>query len=87
MQDYEPPADLGEASAPAKKAKKDPNAPKRGKSAYIFFCDKIRAELKEQNPEAKTSDLMKLMGEKWKTLGPSFRLSSHLGECASNQGY
>ena len=31
------------------KEKKDPNAPKRAKSSYFIFCDKIRAKLKARS--------------------------------------
>jgi hypothetical protein len=37
------------------KKKKDPDAPKRGLSAYMFFCNAKRAEVKEANPGARGS--------------------------------
>jgi hypothetical protein len=36
----------------AKRSKKDPNAPKRGLSAYMFFSQANRNKVKEENPEA-----------------------------------
>jgi hypothetical protein len=42
-------ADKGEKPT---KAKKDPNAPKRPLSAYMFFSQDQRATVKEENPEA-----------------------------------
>lgn len=35
-----------------RKAKKDPAAPKRGLSAYMFFSQDQRATVKEESPEA-----------------------------------
>jgi hypothetical protein len=35
-----------------KRSKKDPSAPKRGLSAYMFFSQASRAQIKEDNPEA-----------------------------------
>ena len=35
------------SSAENGRKKKDPNAPKRGKSAYLFFCDDNRNEVKQ----------------------------------------
>jgi hypothetical protein len=35
-----------------KKGKKDPNAPKRGLSAYMFFSQDQRATIKAENPDA-----------------------------------
>ena len=50
---------------PKKKAKKvkDPNAPKRGKNAYMFFTDVTRSTL-----EGSVSEKAKEMGKMWKEL-------------------
>jgi hypothetical protein len=45
---------LGKAKK-SKKEVKDPNAPKRAKSAYIFFCADKRSAIAENNPEMKAS--------------------------------
>lgn len=47
---------------------KDPNAPKRPRSAYIFFCNDKRAEIKEKNPDMKMPDIARKLGEMWKGL-------------------
>ena len=52
----------------AKKTKKlkDKNAPKRGKSAYIFFCGKMRAQAKENlGGEATLGEVGKELGRLW----------------------
>ena len=36
----------------AKRTKKDPSSPKRGLSAYMFFSQATRAQVKEENPDA-----------------------------------
>jgi hypothetical protein len=36
----------------SKKGKKDPNAPKRGLSAFMLFSQDKRASVKEENPDA-----------------------------------
>jgi hypothetical protein len=49
------------------KKKKDPNAPKRGMSGYMFFCKANRAAVKEGLPETATlGEIGKAMGLKWK---------------------
>lgn len=53
---------------PKKRRKKDPNAPTKAKSAYLFFQDAKRAEMREANPDAKFGDISKLLGERWKAL-------------------
>ena len=51
-----------------KKDKKDKSAPKKPKTSYIFFCQKIRSEIKEENPEINTREIMREMGRRWKDL-------------------
>ena len=60
------------AAAPAPKVKMVPmldgQKVKRPQSSYLLYCASVRAELKEANPEAKVTDLAKLMGANWKEL-------------------
>ena len=60
------------AMAPAKKGRKtsdkDPNSPKRGKSAYIFFCAAMRPQVKEELGEEGRSLIMAELGKRWKEL-------------------
>ena len=46
-----------------KKKKKDPNAPKNGKSAYLCFCGATRPQLKEAGVTGK--DIMVKLGVMW----------------------
>ena len=55
-------------STKAPKKKKDPNAPKKGATAYTIFCNERRAELKEENPDATFSEMSKLLGAEWKAM-------------------
>ena len=50
------------------KKKKDPNAPKRAKSAYFIFCEDKRPEIKSKYPDLKMTDVSKKLGEAWKEL-------------------
>ncbi|KDE02271.1 non-histone chromosomal protein 6 [Microbotryum lychnidis-dioicae p1A1 Lamole] len=50
------------------KAKKDPNAPKRPLSAYMYFSQENRNTVKDDNPDASFGDLGKLLGAKWKDM-------------------
>ena len=60
------------AMAPSKKTRKtsdkDPNAPKRGKTAYIFFCTAMRPQVKEDLGEEGKSSIMAELGKRWKEL-------------------
>lgn len=49
-----------------KKLKRDPDAPKGAKNAYLFFCADNRDEVKEENPSLNTKDISKKLGEMWK---------------------
>ena len=46
---------------------KDPTKPKRARGAYIFFSSdkKVREQIKKDNPEASSSEIMSLLGSKW----------------------
>ena len=46
-----------------KKKEKDPNAPKRAKSGYLFFCAAMRPQLKEAGVPGK--DVMSKIGVMW----------------------
>ena len=55
---------------------KDPNAPKRGKSAYLFFCSNFRDEVKkEMGEDSKATDVTRQLGSKWNTLKSSSKAS------------
>lgn len=53
-----------------KKSKKvvDPNKPKQTPSAYLLFAKDQMSSLKTQNPTLSQTDVMKLVGSKWKTI-------------------
>jgi hypothetical protein len=50
------------------KAKKDPNAPKKNMSAYMFFANDNRSKIKEKHPGATFGELGKYIGAEWKEL-------------------
>ncbi|KAF1883835.1 hypothetical protein Lal_00038327 [Lupinus albus] len=53
----------------SKKAKKDPNKPKRPPSAFFVFLEEFRKTFKAENPNVKAvSAVGKAGGEKWKSL-------------------
>jgi len=53
------------------KAKKDPNKPKRAKSAYLFFCEATRPAILTKMRKKKTpvtlSEISKRLGGLWST--------------------
>ncbi|KAI4148097.1 MAG: hypothetical protein LQ340_005239 [Diploschistes diacapsis] len=55
------------------KKKKDPNAPKRGLSAYMFFANEQRENVREENPGIAFGQVGKVLGERWKALSPQER--------------
>lgn len=59
------------AAAPRRRTtrrKKDPNAPKRALSAYMFFANENRDIIKSENPDVSFAQVGRLLGEKWKSL-------------------
>ncbi|OGE48135.1 hypothetical protein PENARI_c032G07073 [Penicillium arizonense] len=53
--------------------KKDPNAPKRGLSAYMFFANDNRDKVREENPGISFGQVGKQLGDKWKALSTTER--------------
>eukprot|EP00924_Labyrinthula_sp_SR-Ha-C_P011756 augustus_masked-scaffold_69-processed-gene-0.59-mRNA-1 protein AED:0.05 eAED:0.07 QI:0/-1/0/1/-1/1/1/0/178 len=54
-----------------RKRKKDPNAPKGAKSAYLFFSQDIREEVVEElqkEGDVKPTDIMKRIGARWREM-------------------
>ena len=54
------------SNAGGKRRKKDPTAPKKNSSAYIFFCKKARADVKASHPDMKGTDVTKELGRIWR---------------------
>ncbi|KAK6464098.1 Non-histone chromosomal protein 6 [Scheffersomyces coipomensis] len=48
--------------------KKDPAAPKRSLSAYMFFANENRDIVRAENPGISFGQVGKLLGERWKAL-------------------
>lgn len=48
--------------------KKDPDAPKRSLSAYMFFANENRDIVRAENPGISFGQVGKLLGDKWKQL-------------------
>jgi len=63
---------LVDANIPKKTKKesspKDPNKPKRGKSAYIFYCGDVRSAVKEELGDVKPQEVMRELGARWRAL-------------------
>ena len=74
MENYDPPSDeeLEEMSKKKKKKKKkkiDSDKPKRGKSAYLYFCSEIRPQVKEDlGDDAEARDVTSEIAKRWKQL-------------------
>ncbi|TDH67874.1 hypothetical protein CCR75_005332 [Bremia lactucae] len=65
-EDYVP--DPSFESSKSSRKKKDPNAPKRALSAYFFFCNDIRQQVRDENPNKKITEIATLLAEKWRAL-------------------
>jgi len=78
---YVPSAEFVEAAANVKgkqRRKKDPNAPKRSKSAYLFFCNDVRELVKKENPDFKATETTSELGARWNALKADKSRSSEL---------
>ncbi|ORY14289.1 high mobility group box domain-containing protein [Clohesyomyces aquaticus] len=75
------------AKADGGKKKKDPNAPKRGLSAYMFFANEQRDKVREDNPGIKFGEVGKMLGEKWKALTEKQRAPYEAKAAADKKRY
>jgi hypothetical protein len=66
MKTYVPVNNVGE---PTKKTKKKKSSgPKKGLSAYIFFCKNVRDSIKKEQPTLSTKEITSALGKKWMSL-------------------
>ena len=73
MKGYVPAHDPDGGGKKGKKAKKDPDAPKRNMSAYFLYSIAARPVVKEENPEATFGDIARLISAKFKALSEKER--------------
>jgi len=67
---YTPPEDDGEEEKPKRRGgKKQPKeGPKKGKSAYLYFCQMHRETVKQENPEMKSPQITTELARLWNEL-------------------
>lgn len=56
-----------------KKAKKDPNQPKRNMSAYFLYSIEARPQVKATNPDASFGDIARIISDQFKNLSDKER--------------
>jgi len=69
------------------KKKKDPNAPKRGLSAYMFFANEQRENVRTENPGIAFGQVGKVLGERWKALSDKQRQPYEAKAAADKKRY
>ncbi|KND95283.1 Non-histone chromosomal protein 6, partial [Tolypocladium ophioglossoides CBS 100239] len=70
-----------------KRGKKDPNAPKRGLSAYMFFANEQRENVRQENPGISFGQVGKILGERWKALNDKQRTPYEAKAAADKKRY
>jgi high mobility group protein B1 len=72
IKDYVAPSDdellPSKKGSKKKKSDKDPNAPKKNKTAYIYFCSDKRADAKSELGDVKTTEVTSHLGKMWNEL-------------------
>lgn len=69
---------------PWKRVKKNPNAPKRPMSAFLFFSQDKRRAIKDANPGMRNTEISRVLGGMWKRAAPEER-SPHIEREASER--
>ncbi|ROW16260.1 hypothetical protein VPNG_01811 [Cytospora leucostoma] len=70
-----------------RRVKKDPNAPKRGLSAYMFFANEQRQSVRDDNPDVTFGQVGKILGERWKALNEKQRAPYDAKAAADKKRY
>jgi hypothetical protein len=53
---------------------KDKNKPKGARSGYLFFQEKVRADILQKNPDIKSTEIMVEAGKLWKELSEEAKI-------------
>lgn len=56
-----------------KRQKKDPNAPKRAMSAFMFYSQENRTHIQDTHPGVTFGEIGRILGEQWKKLNEDDR--------------
>ncbi|CAJ1932916.1 unnamed protein product [Cylindrotheca closterium] len=64
----------GPWQVPSKRVRKDPSAPKRSMSAFLYFALIERPKIKEKNPDMANTDVSRLLGELWRAASKEEKL-------------
>lgn len=67
--------------------KKDENAPKRALSAYMFFANANREQIRTDNPDISFGEVGRLLGQKWKELSDSEKAPYEAKAAADKKRY
>jgi high mobility group protein B1 len=65
--------EVGTNGSHGKGAKKDPNAPKRSLSAFMFFSNAEQANVRQANPEFRLGETAKELGRRWAEVSTELR--------------
>ena len=63
----------GPWQVPWKRVKKDPAAPKRPMSAFLYFSLGRRTRIRTENPDMKNTEVSRILGEMWRNLSDEDR--------------
>ena len=67
--------------------RQEEGAPKHPKSNFLFFTAVVRAHVTANNPGAKITEIAKILGEMWRSLGDADRLQYQQQAEADKQRY
>jgi hypothetical protein len=68
MKNYVPDEDDEDGGEKKKRKRKSKNSPKNASGPYIFFCKEERENIKKENPDMLSKDIMTELGKRWKLI-------------------
>ena len=86
IKQYVRPSDDELLAQKGKKHKKEDGFPKGAKTAFMYFCDVMKAGVKEENPEFKGPDVTKELARMWKEdYGESEKRETFVGQAKKDK--
>jgi hypothetical protein len=83
----EEPKEAKEKKTRKKKNPEEKKGPKKPKSAYLYFCEEKRSQVKEENPEMKPTEITSELGRLWNKIKETPKANKYkaLAEAAKAQ--
>ncbi|KAL7548504.1 hypothetical protein ACHAWF_011782 [Thalassiosira exigua] len=85
--DFDDDAKGAKPKAKAKRARKDPNAPKRPMNCFMFYANSVRGQIRQENPHLSLGEVSKEIGMRFKAISVEERAKWQAKADAAREDY